>query len=89
MMSNPNMSYKVISPPPFPFRIRGEEAAAVAFGEFPHAHYSGFCSIWQGTLNKEAPEREAFLFGGKGNPQWAAHVLQSIATGTGSHFPWP
>ena len=26
-------SYKVISPPPFPFRIRGEEVAAVAFGD--------------------------------------------------------
>ena len=27
-------SYKVISPPPFPFRIRGEEVAAVALGDF-------------------------------------------------------
>ena len=33
MMSKPNTSYKVISPPPFPFRIRGEEVAAVAFGD--------------------------------------------------------
>ena len=34
MMSKPNASYKVISPPPFPFRMWGEEVAAVAFGDF-------------------------------------------------------
>ena len=34
MMSKPNTSYKVISPPPFPFRIEGEEVAAVAFDDF-------------------------------------------------------
>ena len=50
-------SYKVISPPPFPFRIRGEEAAAVAFDEFPHEHYSGFCRSWQGTPNKETSQK--------------------------------
>ena len=33
MISKLNVSYKVISPPPFPFRIRGEEVAAVAFGD--------------------------------------------------------
>ena len=43
MMSKPNTSYKVISPPPFPFRIEGEEVAAIAFDDFLVDKYSDFC----------------------------------------------
>ena len=34
MISKHNTSYKVISPPPLPFRIEGEEVAAIAFDDF-------------------------------------------------------
>ena len=34
MISKHNTSYKVISPPPLPFRIEGEEVAAIVFDDF-------------------------------------------------------